>query len=106
MHVWPAIDWLISTGRARPAGRMHARQLLRPCSYRRTSTGRPAGACSRNKVDERMNSGWPAAASKNLYAGADGGREYHAGVPAGGRSYVVAGPAGAEGMGDWLQLHT
>lgn len=83
---------------------MHARQLLRPYSYRRTSTGRPAGACSRNKVDERMNSGRPAAASNNLYAG-DGGREYHAGVPAAGRSYVVAGPAGGHGR-HWLQLHT
>ena len=104
MHACVARDRLADLYRPGLAGRMRARQLLRRCSYRRTSTGQPAGACSRNKVDERMNSGWPAAASNNLYAGDDGRREYHAGVPAGGRSYVVAGPAGRHGH--WLQLHT
>lgn len=64
---------------------------------RRASTG----ACSPNKVDERMNSG-----RLNqiicTYAG-DGGRECHAIMqacqPARPRSYVVAGSAGARVMG-------
>ena len=102
MHVWPAIDWLISTGRAGP-GRPAACILVSSSVHVLIGGRQPAGACSRNKVDERMNSGRPVAASNNLYAG-DGGREYHAGVPAGGRSYVVAGPAG--GHGHWRQLHT
>lgn len=81
------------------AGRPHTCSSAAPCFIGgRQPAGRPEHAVQ-HKVDERMNS-VRLHQSNNLYDG-DWGREYHAGVPAGGRSYVVT-----SGRGHWLQLHT